>query len=100
TTVAVIVATTPCPAVEVPTLSGGFGFYRVVQGVPAAIDEPTLIVRFVGGRVRVSWPTAFPGYTLQYSKSLLPPDWADLTGIVPPVIPPVTIEGSEFVVYP
>ena len=100
TTVAIIVASTPCPAVEVPTLNAGFGFYRVLQGGPAATDEPTLTVRFVAGRIRVSWPIAFPGYTLQYSKSLLPPRWTDLTGVVPPVVPPVTIEGTEFVVYP
>src|SRR5207249_4422670 len=41
TTVAVIVATTPCPAVEVPTLSG-FGFYRVVPGVPRSAGVPAL----------------------------------------------------------
>ncbi|PYJ06661.1 MAG: hypothetical protein DME25_06170 [Verrucomicrobia bacterium] len=95
---ATIVATTPCPAVEVPGCDSGFSAYRVLQGLVPAPVAPTLNEKFVGGgRIRLSWSTALLGYVLQSTMDFI--KWTDLTGVVPPVAPPVTIEGNEFVVY-
>ena len=85
-------ATTPCATFLAPFPAGGIGFYRVRQ----VIREPLLPLRlnikvFPGNQVRISWPFAYPGHTLQSAPSALGP-WTN-------VLLPVLIEGSEYAVY-
>ncbi len=54
------------------SLGGGFG--SVV--VPPPDDAPRLEIEISDdGTVRVSWPSAFPGYVLQVATRLAVPDW-------------------------
>lgn len=87
-----IVATTPTPAIEIPIQGTSGGFYRVVQ-LPryALFTAPLRAQRWTGNLIRISWPTTFVGYTLQYSIGL--------NGIWQNANLPVTIEGNEYVAY-
>jgi hypothetical protein len=96
TTVGFLRATTPLATFEVPP----GGFYRVQQVTAPPTLRPTLRIRLAGNnQVRISWLNDFLGFALQSSPSLLNPVWTDVTSAVPPVVPPVTVEGNEFVVY-
>jgi len=83
-----IVATTPCSTFELPP--GSSGFAQVVQGAANSF-QPVLIIQLLPpNQVRISWSTAFPGYTLQSASSPLGP-WNN-------VLLPVATIGNEFVV--
>jgi subtilisin-like proprotein convertase family protein len=87
-----IVATTPTPAIEIPIQGTAGGFYRVVQRPRYAVfTAPLRAQRWSGNLIRISWPTTFVGYTLQYSIGL--------NGIWQNANLPVTIEGNEYVAY-
>jgi len=83
-----VVATTPCSTCELPP--GSSGFAQVVQGTPNIIQPVLTIQLLPPNQVRISWSTAFPGYTLQSAPSPLGP-WMN-TGL------PVLNLGSEYVV--
>jgi subtilisin-like proprotein convertase family protein len=90
TGVARIVATTTCSTFQFP--SGSSGFIRVIQVPPTDGLLPRLKIQLLRpDRVRISWPTAAAGFTLQYADSLTGP-WTDL-GL------PVTVIGNELVVF-
>ncbi len=83
---AILRATTSWSSYIVPSQD-----YRVQQ-IPFGIRHaPLTIELWTNNMVRLSWPTSFPGETLQYAPSPSGP-WADLNR-------PLTIEGAEFVVY-
>ena len=85
-------ATTPCATFLAPIPSSGLGFYRIRQVVTLLKPPLLLHIQMVpGGLVRISWPLAYPGYTLQSATGVLGP-WN-------PVLLPVTIEDVEYVVY-
>lgn len=85
-------ATTPCATFLTPYPPGGIGFYRIRQKAQLPASPLLLNIQMVpGNQVRISWPFAYPGYTLQSAPSLLGP-WTD-------VLSPVRIEGAEFAVY-
>ena len=85
-------ATTPCAAFEAPLPANGLGFYRIRQVVGQPKAALLLQIRLLpGGMVRISWPFAYAGYTLQSAPSVLGP-WTSL-------FLPVRIEGDEYVVY-
>ena len=68
--------------------------YRLTaqQVTSLVVGHPTLkIQRWTGNQVRISWPTAFSGFSIQQS-SLLTSGWG-LSGLS------VTVEGSENVAY-
>ena len=69
------------------------GFYRVVQ----IFDfQPRLKIQLsTTNQVRISWPTLFSGYTLQYKLGLFG-TWTNVA--FPPATGVFTI-GDEFVVY-
>ena len=70
------------------------GFYRVVQ---VFSFYPRLFIElWPGNLVRISWPTVFTGYTLQYTTALTGGIWADVP--FPPATGVFTI-GDEFVVF-
>ncbi len=85
-------ATTPCTTFLAPIPAGGIGFYRLRQ-VPFATKPPLLLTiqGSPGHRIRISWPFAHGGYTLQSSPSYAGP-WTNV-GL------PVLIELGEYVVY-
>ena len=89
TIIGTVVATTPCSTFELPP--GSSGFAQVVQGTPNnVIVQPVLTIQLLPpNQVRISWSTAFPGYTLQSAPSPLGP-WMN-TGL------PVLNLGSEYV---
>jgi hypothetical protein len=75
----------------IPTI--GSGFWRVIQAVSVPPSSPPLNIQvWTNGLLRISWPTLYPGYRLQYEIGLFSNVWFDDTY-------PVTIEGTEFVVY-
>ena len=81
------------PLHDLPDRSGARpGFYRTVQVYYA---QPKLAIQLWGtNQVRISWSTAFPGYTLQ-SKLGLFGTWVNA---IPPATVPVVI-GNMYVVY-
>jgi hypothetical protein len=89
TNLGVVVATTPLTTFEVLPVPNAPAYYRVVQVVSA---RPTLHIQlWPTNQVRLSWPTAYTGYTLQ-SKTGLTGTWAN-AGL------PVTLVGTEFVAF-
>lgn len=90
--IGMVTATTTLTTFEVLPVPTG-GFYRLVQ---VYAFQPRLKIQlWSGNRVRISWSTIFPGYTLQ-SKLGLFGTWADVA------IPPATgvfTEADEYVVY-
>ena len=89
TTVGYVVATTPLTTFEVLPVPTGTAFYRVVQ---VFSSQPKLNIQFwPTNQVRLSWSTAYPGYTLQ-SRTGLFGAWAN-AGL------PVTVVGNEYVVF-
>ena len=90
TIIGVVVATTTCPTFELPP--GSNGFARIVQVPPGTSIFPKLTVqRWTGNQLRISWPTVYAGWTLQFAPTPFGP-WNNL-GL------PVVIEGPDFVVY-
>ncbi len=86
-----IIATTPFPAVEVPTPLVGNGFFRVSQATRAAMpNAPIRVTYLADGRVRIAWPIFYFGYRLQYTYNFM--TWYDADF-------PTTIEGNEWVGY-
>ena len=84
-----VVATTPLTTFEVLPVPNPPAFYRIVQVFSA---QPKLSIQlWPGNQVRLSWSTAYPGYTLQ-TKSGLFGAWAN-AGL------PVTVVGNEYVVF-
>ena len=85
-----VVATTPLTTFEVlPVPERRPRSYRVVQ---VFASQPTLHIQlWPTNQVRLSWSTAYPGYTLQ-SKVGLSGTWAN-AGL------PVTVVGTEFVAF-
>jgi hypothetical protein len=87
--IGVVVASTPCATFVVP--GAPTGFFRVTQS-PAPLPPLILTVQlWPGDLVRISWPAVYSGYTLQ-SAPLPSGPWTTLNL-------PVTLEGSDFVVY-
>ena len=59
-------------------------------------SQPSLAIRLgTTNQLRLSWPTVFPGFTLQYKLGLAGP-WSNVT--FPPATT-VVVVGAEFVVY-
>jgi hypothetical protein len=89
TSVGFVTATTPLTTFEVLPVPSGTAIYRVVQVFSA---RPILTIQlWPGNQVRLSWSTAYSGYTLQ-SKLGLFGVWAD-AGL------PVTVVGDEYVAF-
>jgi hypothetical protein len=90
--VGMVTATTTLTTFEVLPVPSG-GFFQIVQ----VFDfRPKLKIRpWPVNLVRISWSTAFPGYTLQYKLGLFGA-WANVP--FPPATGVFTI-GDEFVVY-
>ncbi len=89
--VANVLASTPLTTWLVPKPPNGA--YTVTQ-VPAPTQErPSLTIKlWTKNTVRISWPTNFQGFTLQYSFSITAPTWLNV-GL------PVVVEGAQYVVY-
>jgi hypothetical protein len=88
-----VLATTPVTTWVVPTPK--YGGYFVTQEPAPAQTRPSLTIQlWTNNSVRISWPTNFTGFTLQYSLTLTPPVWVNLS---PPA--PIGVEGAEYVVY-
>jgi hypothetical protein len=88
-----VTATTPLTTFEVLPVPTGSPFYQIVQVFSI---RPTLNIQlWTGDQVRLSWSTAYPGYTLQYKLGLFG-TWSNVT--FPPATGVFTI-GSEFVVF-
>ena len=84
-----VVATTPLTTFEVLPAPSSLAFYRIVQVFSSL---PKLSIQlWPTNQVRLSWSTAYPGYTLQ-SKTGLFGTWADAGLAVHPV-------GNEFVAF-
>jgi hypothetical protein len=89
TNIASVVATTPLTTFQVQPLPGSPAFYRIVQVFSL---QPKLYIQFwPGNQVRISWSTAYPGYTLQSKVGLFGP-WAN-AGL------PVTVVGNDYVAF-
>ena len=89
TNVGVVVATTPLTTFEVLPVPSGVGYYRIVT---AFSSQPVLHIQlWPPNQVRISWSTAYPGYTLQ-SEIGLTGTWAN-AGL------PVNVVGTEFVAF-
>jgi subtilisin-like proprotein convertase family protein len=92
TDLGLVVATTPLTTFEVLPVPGGVAYYRVIQIPAASSSQPKLQIQlWPPNQVRISWSTAFPGYTLQ-SELGLSGSWAN-AGL------PVTVVGTEFVAF-
>ena len=88
--IATVVATTPCATYELAP--GASGFLQIVQVASTTPLLPTLKIRLAPpNQVRLSWSTAFSGFTLQ-SAPLLGGPWTN-------VALPVIVIGNEFVVF-
>jgi hypothetical protein len=84
-----VVATTPLTTFEVLPVPNAPAYYRIVQAVSS---QPTLHIQlWPPNQVRISWSTAYPGYTLQ-SKTGLAGTWAN-AGLQ------VNVVGTEFVAF-
>jgi sugar lactone lactonase YvrE/subtilisin-like proprotein convertase family protein len=82
-----VIATTPFTTLPVPS---GNGPYRIVQVLSFL---PTLNIQFwPPNQVRLSWSTAYPGFTLQSKLGLWSGPWA-IPGL------PVSVVGNDFVAY-
>jgi hypothetical protein len=88
TNIASVTATTPLTTFEVlpvPT-TGNFQIVQVFS------YQPVLAIEFwTGNQVRISWSTAYPGYTLQSKLGLF--------GVWAPAGLPVTVVGNRYVAY-
>ena len=95
TNIGFVTATTPLTTFEVLPVPSGPAYYQVVQAIPTRpASLPTLHIQLSStnqNQVRISWSTAYTGYTLQ-SKSSLSGTWlaAGLT---------VNVEGAEYAAY-
>jgi hypothetical protein len=91
TNLASIVATNSLTTFEVLPAPTGTSFYRVLQGSPTP-QPPRLSIQFsTSNQVRLSWSTAYPGYTLQ-SENGLTGTWAN-AGLSANAV------GSEYVAF-
>ena len=89
TNIGFVVATTPLTTFEVLLVPAAPSFYRVVQVFSGL---PILHIQLLpGNQVRLSWSTAYPGYTLQSKLGLLG-SWA-------PAGLPVNVVGTEYVAF-
>jgi hypothetical protein len=88
-----VVATTPLTTFEVLPVPSGTAFYQIVQVIPTQPTSlPILHIQlWPTNQVRLSWSTAFPGFTLQ-SELGLTASWVN-AGL------PVSIVGNEFVAF-
>jgi len=93
TNLALVVATTPLSTFEVLPVPTGPAYYQVVQVAPTQPTSlPTLLIQLWStNQVRISWPTAYAGYTLQSAPGLAGP-WSN-AGLT------VNVVGSEFVAF-
>jgi len=91
-----VLATTPVTTWRTPVATNSSYTYTVTQvPAPAQTAPPLSIQLWTNSTVRISWPTNFQGFTLQYSLTLSPPVvWVNPA-------PPVTVgvEGAQYVVY-
>jgi hypothetical protein len=87
------VATTPLTTFEVLPVPTGSAFYQIIQVIPTQPTSlPILQIQLAGtNQVRLSWSTAFPGFTLQ-SELGLTGTWVN-AGL------PVNTVGGEFVAF-
>ena len=83
----------PLTTFEILPVPTGPAFYQVVQAIPSQpSSQPTLQIQLWStNQVRLSWSTAYPGYTLQ-SKTSLFGTWAD-AGLT------VNVVGTEYVAF-
>jgi hypothetical protein len=89
TNIGFVVATTPLTTFEVLPVPSGPANYRIVQ---VFSSQPTLNIQlWPTNQVRLSWPTAFTGFTLQSAPGLFGP-WTS-AGLT------VTVVGNEFVAF-
>jgi hypothetical protein len=88
-----VLATTPVTTWLAPARTNGSYTVTPVPA-PTQTGPPLTIKLWTNDTARISWPTNFQGFTLQYSLSLSPPVWVNLA-------PPATVgvEGSQYVVY-
>jgi len=93
TNLGLVVATTPLTTFEVLPVPTSPSFYQVVQAIPTQPPSlPTLYIQlWPTNQIRISWSTAYPGYTLQ-SKVGLSGTWAD-AGLQ------VNVVGNEYVAF-
>jgi subtilisin-like proprotein convertase family protein len=93
TNIGFVTATTPLTTFEVLPVPSNAAYYQIVQAIPPQPSSlPTLHIQlWATNQVRISWSTAYAGYTLQ-SKSNLSGTWlpAGLT---------VNVEGTEYAAY-
>jgi hypothetical protein len=89
TNIGYITATTPLSTFEILPVPSAPAFFRIVQ-VSSFLPSLSIEV-WPTNQVRLSWSTAYPGYTLQ-SKVGLFGTWAN-AGL------PVTVVGAEFVAF-
>jgi subtilisin-like proprotein convertase family protein len=90
-----LLATTPVTTWAVPMRTNGSYTVTPVPA-PTQTSPPLRIQLWTNHTVRISWPTNFQGFTLQYSLSLSPPTWAPVP--TPPATS-VAVEGADYVVY-
>jgi subtilisin-like proprotein convertase family protein len=88
-----LLATTPVTTWLAPALTNGSYTVTPVPG-PTQVRPQLTIQLWTNHTVRISWPTNFQGFTLQYSLSITAPVWVNLS---PPA--PVLIEGPDYVFY-
>jgi subtilisin-like proprotein convertase family protein len=90
TNIGYVIATTPLTTFEVLPVPSGNSFFRIVQ---VYSSRPTLFIQLWStNQVRLSWSTAYPGYTLQSESGLLSKSWT-LPGL------PVNVVGNDYVAY-
>ena len=89
TNIGFVTATTPLTTFEVVPLPNAPAFFRIVQ--VSSLYPRLYIQTWPTNQVRISWPTAYLGYTLQSKIGLFGP-WAN-AGL------PVTIVGNEYVAF-
>jgi len=91
-----LLATTPVTTWLVPPSAVHTnGLYTATPVPGPSQTTPTLTIQlWTSHTVRISWPTNFQGFTLQYSLSITAPVWVNLS---PPA--PVLIEGPDYVFY-
>jgi subtilisin-like proprotein convertase family protein len=89
TNIGFVIATTPLTTFEVLPAPTGPAFFRIVQ---VFSYQPTLNIQlWTGNQVRLSWSTAYPGYTLQSELGLFG-TWVN-AGLA------VTVVGNEYVAF-
>jgi hypothetical protein len=93
TSLGYVVATTPLTTFEVLPVPSGTAFYQIVQVIPTQPTSlPILQIQLAAtNQVRLSWSTAFPGFTLQ-SELGLTATWVN-AGLQ------VNVVGNEFVAF-